>query len=272
MKGRYVFMKKIVTLLTACFGIALFVILPGFSASAGDLKLNVVVRNMVISSNGESDNVAGSGALYYSSDCGFEDPSSYVHFVNYTDDVWLAEEGVGIKAGSSFKDISFKASNKGDIPTSFNARLVYDGEKELTLWLTDENGYYYAVWDDNMVFYYVDSEESDGNQFVEQYYEEISDTCDDIVKAAQGINRDGSENSFNLVVYDAKGALNYKIVNAAVANPTANVFVDYEYEGIRFRSALVPSIAAQFVEKDIPWYGPCFLASNFPTMILGTVE
>lgn len=110
------------------------------------------------------------------------------------------------------------------------------------------------------------------SSFAELFNEEINDTCDDIVKATQGINRDGSVNEDKLVIYDAKGALNGRIVKAAMENPTANVFVDYVYEGIRFRSAITPDAVARAYSEDIPWYGPCFLASNFPTMILGTVE
>ena len=106
---------------------------------------------------------------------------------------------------------------------------------------------------------------------VEAYYEEINDTCDDIEKAAKGLNHDGSANAGNIIVYDAGGALNSQIMKAVASNPGANVFVDYTYMGIKFRSALVPAVATQVSAENIPWYGPCYLASHFPTMIIGTV-
>lgn len=106
------------------------------------------------------------------------------------------------------------------------------------------------------------------DNFVERMYEDINQTANEVALAVQGMNFDGSANPAKIVECEG-GALNGIIMNSMTKAPGVTLFFDYNYAGYRFRSAITPELAAQYFSTDIPWYGPCYIAERFPTVMTG---
>jgi hypothetical protein len=104
---------------------------------------------------------------------------------------------------------------------------------------------------------------------VVEYRRDINKKITDIEKAAQGINPDGSVNVTKTVEYSSDGALDGTIMDAMAKTEGVTLFYTYTYEGLIFRSAITSDAATALYSKDTPWYGPCLIADNCPTVLLG---
>ena len=107
---------------------------------------------------------------------------------------------------------------------------------------------------------------------VKGFYKSIASKVNDINLAAQGLNADGSVNAEKTVEYKYNYAINYRIIQAVANAKDVALLYTFEYEGRIFQSTITPERAAEVFTLDIPWYGPCYIASNFPTVYLGEAE
>ncbi|MCR4791634.1 MAG: hypothetical protein K5871_02680 [Lachnospiraceae bacterium] len=107
-------------------------------------------------------------------------------------------------------------------------------------------------------------------QAIIRMYQEINDTAKVIANAVEGIDATGAPNPDRTVEYTAD-ALNWSIMKSMLDAPGVTLFFNYTYDGYEYRSAVTPELAAQVYNPDIPWYGPCFMKDNFPTVIVGPV-
>ncbi len=112
------------------------------------------------------------------------------------------------------------------------------------------------------------SVKSPEEEAVERMYEDINQTANEVALAVQGMNFDGSANPSKIVECEGE-ALNGIIMNSMTNAPGVTLFFDYNYAGFRFRSAITPELAAQYFNANIPWYGPCYIAERFPTVMTG---
>ncbi len=104
------------------------------------------------------------------------------------------------------------------------------------------------------------------------FSEEITTTVEDIVKAAQGINHDGSENPQKVVFYNCNGAVNYRIIQALAKTQGVTLLYTFEYQGYVFTSAITSEMAAQIFIEGEDWYGPCYIAKHCPTVLVDVVK
>ncbi|MBP5554635.1 MAG: hypothetical protein J6X94_07170 [Lachnospiraceae bacterium] len=103
----------------------------------------------------------------------------------------------------------------------------------------------------------------------DDFYDSIKTTTDDIIKAAQEINHDGSENPQKVVFYDYNGAINYRIIKALANTQGVTLLYTFEYKGYVFTSAITSELAAQIFIEGEDWYGPCYIAKYCPTALVG---
>ncbi len=110
----------------------------------------------------------------------------------------------------------------------------------------------------------------DDNDSLTAFGREIENTIDNIEKAIKGMNPDGSVNADGSVYYETPGAVNNTIIKA-VADAKANITLiyTYQYQGYVFQSRITPELAAKLYSENIPWCGPCYVASNCPTVMIG---
>ena len=104
---------------------------------------------------------------------------------------------------------------------------------------------------------------------VKGFYKSIKAKVNEINLAAQGLNADGSANPEKTVEYKYNYAINYTIIQAVANAKDVTLLYTFEYEGHIFQSTITSERAAEVFTLDIPWYGPCYIASNFPTVYLG---
>lgn len=97
----------------------------------------------------------------------------------------------------------------------------------------------------------------------------INTKIDEIEKAVQGLNADGTVNETKTVEYNYNYAINEKIIEKLAQADGVTLLYTFEYEGYVFTSTITSEDAAKIFSKDIPWYGPCYIASNCPTVMVG---
>ncbi len=157
--------------------------------------------------------------------------------------------------------------------------FTYQGNRYLgTVTLNNQPDYDYRIYTDHLLlssFLYIEPtnqlspEELAQLEAMLRFSNEINNKINEIGKAAQGLNADGSENPTKTVEYSCPGALDAGIMKAIANTPGVTFLYTYAYEGIVFRSTITSELAQKVISDDIPWYGPCFLAENFPTVIVG---
>ena len=108
------------------------------------------------------------------------------------------------------------------------------------------------------------------NPSVSQFYQHINDTVNEIGLAAQGLNADGSVNETKTVFYSAPSVYS-SIIKAVMNAEGVTFFVTYEFDGYVFCSAITPELASAMYSEDIPWYGPAYIATYCPTVMIGAV-
>ena len=160
--------------------------------------------------------------------------------------VWFGDEVP--EGASGYADFSFEFGGE-----------EYKGRINLT------NGYY-DLYNDDLY---------DLSLFLQTptaFYRTIDSKVNDIVKAAQGIGHDGSENPQKVVFYDCKGAVNYRIIQALAQTQGVTLFYTFEYQGYVFTSAITSEMAAQIFIEGEDWYGPCYIAKYCPTVLVDVVK
>ncbi len=122
------------------------------------------------------------------------------------------------------------------------------------------------------IIFTVSFETKEPESHSDQFFREINNVTNDIIKAASGMNRDGSENPQKVVFYNCNGAINYKIIRALAQTQGVTLFYTFEYEGYIFTSAITSENAAKIYSEGLDWYGPCYIASNCPTALVGVAQ
>lgn len=108
----------------------------------------------------------------------------------------------------------------------------------------------------------------------EVFNESIQRECDEIEFIAKnGTKPDGSVVANNVINYDAGNALSGNIVKTMASVQNVTLVYTFEYQGIIFQTTITPEAAAAAVQtgSDVPWWGPCYLANNFPTVPVGVI-
>jgi len=107
---------------------------------------------------------------------------------------------------------------------------------------------------------------------IKDFYISIDNTVNDIIKAASGLNHDGSENPQKVVFYNYNGAINYRIINALAKTQGVTLLYTFEYQGYVFTSAITSENAANIILENEDWYGSCYIAQNCPTALVGVAQ
>ena len=100
----------------------------------------------------------------------------------------------------------------------------------------------------------------------------INAKVNDIDMAFRGLNPDGTINESKTVEYNYNGAINEKIIAKLAQAEGVTLLYTFEYQGYVFTSVISSEDAAKIFSQDIPWYGPCYIASNCPTVMVGVAE
>ena len=90
--------------------------------------------------------------------------------------------------------------------------------------------------------------------------------------AFRGLNPDGTVNATKTVEYVYNGAVSKNIIDKLAHADGVTLLYTFEYEGYVFTSVISSADAAKIFSTDIPWYGPCYIASNCPTVMVGVAE
>ncbi|MBP8968507.1 MAG: hypothetical protein KBG42_04405 [Lachnospiraceae bacterium] len=106
----------------------------------------------------------------------------------------------------------------------------------------------------------------------EEFRKSINDKVTEIELAVKGLNADGSIDESKTVEYNCKGAINHKIIEALAKAEGVTLIYTFEYQGYVFTSTITSADAAKMYSPDIDWYGPCYIANNCPTAMIGVVE
>ncbi|MBP3754516.1 MAG: hypothetical protein J6I66_06640 [Lachnospiraceae bacterium] len=130
-------------------------------------------------------------------------------------------------------------------------------------------GYFDVLFSNRASSPYISDED---DIIIREFYNSINTTADDIIKAAQGINHDGSENPQKVVFYNCNGAINYRIINALANAQGVTLFYTFEYEGYVFTSAITSEMASQILIEGEDWYGCCYIAKHCPTIPVDVVK
>ena len=131
---------------------------------------------------------------------------------------------------------------------------------------TCSDGYFDAIWHITLGGLYNPSVTTN------LLYEDINNTANDIIKAAAGMNHDGSENPQKVVFYNYNGAINYRIINALAKTQGVTLLYTFEYQGYVFTSAITSENAANIILENEDWYGSCYIAQNCPTALVGVAQ
>ncbi len=83
---------------------------------------------------------------------------------------------------------------------------------------------------------------------------------------------DGSVNEEKVVEMEQPGALNGRVLQAMTTAEGVTCYDTFTYMGIIFRSTITPEAARTAYSSDIIWYGPCYMAGHFPTVVVGVVQ
>jgi hypothetical protein len=105
-----------------------------------------------------------------------------------------------------------------------------------------------------------------------EFARSINAKVNDIDMAFKGLNPDGTVNETKTVEYNYNYAINEKIIEKLAQADGVTLLYTFEYEGYVFTSTITSEDAAKIFSKDIPWYGPCYIASNCPTVMVGVAE
>ena len=116
---------------------------------------------------------------------------------------------------------------------------------------------------------YVDTRNLAGPQ---AFARAINEKVNEIDMAFNGLNADGTVNETKTVEYNYNYAISEKIIEKLVQAEGVTLLYTFEYEGYVFTSAITSEDAAKIFSKDIPWYGPCYIASNCPTVMVGVAN
>ncbi len=119
--------------------------------------------------------------------------------------------------------------------------------------------------------------EDDDDPAVKEFYENINNTVNEIENAIANvstvINENGEEVIEPVVVeYKSNTAISARIIKAMTEAKNVTLLYTFEYDGIIFRAVITPEQAALIFNEKTKWYGPCYIAENFPTVPIGFAE
>lgn len=168
--------------------------------------------------------------------------------------------GYYIAASVEFASNTF---HSGTASYSFTYRGVnYSGTIQL-----NQNDNNPNILEGCVIVYYSDLN-NNGNEF----FNSINEKVNDIDMAFKGLNADGTVNATKTVEYNYNYAINEKIIEKLAQAEGVTLLYTFEYEGYVFTSVITSEDAAKIFSKDIPWYGPCYIASNCPTVMVGVAN
>lgn len=119
--------------------------------------------------------------------------------------------------------------------------------------------------------------EDDDDPAVKEFYENINNTVNEIENAISDINTVIDENGKEVIEpkvieYKCNTAISARIISAMTKAKNVTLLYTFEYDGIIFRAVITPEQAALIFNEKTKWYGPCYIAENFPTVPIGFAE
>jgi len=119
--------------------------------------------------------------------------------------------------------------------------------------------------------------EDDDDSAVKEFYENINNTVNEIENAISDINTVIDENGKEVIEpkvieYNCNTAISARIIKAMTEAKNVTLLYTFEYDGIIFRAVITPEQAALIFNENTKWYGPCYIAENFPTVPIGFAE
>ncbi len=265
---------KVLTGLSATIcGLALsgLFVTPVHAASATTGTWNTIHVDDISSAGGADSTGNAIGSINYSysgTDVATYDPFAYI--------LWYDADNCLFTFYIDFVSDATGASGTADYNFDYNG-TTYSGTLPLNYYIGSGDDYvYYTIqgetflagsWDDLFASWLVAyfAEESPMSQ-------EIASEINDIKLASNGLNPDGTVSADKTITIEGKGALNSNVMRTLANSDGVTVNYTYEYQGYRFMSTITSEGAAKIFSEDIAWYGPCFLANNFPTAMIGVVE
>ena len=169
-------------------------------------------------------------------------------------------------SGTADYDISYNGSSySGTLPLNY---IIYYNEDGTPDFYTLEG----SVFISGSIEDFIDALFNEYFEEESPMSQEIASEINDIKLASNGLNPDGTVSADKTITIEGKGALNSNVMRTLANSDGVTVNYIYEFAGYKFMSTITSAGAASIFTEDIPWYGPCFLANNFPTAMIGVVE
>ena len=97
-----------------------------------------------------------------------------------------------------------------------------------------------------------------------------SKSINDLKGMISNITKDSTLTGENRVIEFAEGtALPKDVIAAMASSDNVTLKFTFVYEGFEFCTTITSDAAKEVFNSEIGWYGPCFLAENFPTVWTG---
>lgn len=239
---------------TGASGTITDIFIADYSSAGGPGSTGEAVGSVNWSYTGTTANYDDAGAEIYWQDA---NNTMFIVFVDFEP----SEDPYGASGSADFKFNYNGYSYSGTIPLIYRAGYQPNGSimfYTLDAFITLDESFYDLSND-----YF--AEESPMSQ-------EIASEINDIKLASNGLNPDGTVSANKTITIEGKGALNLNVMRTLANSDGVTVNYIYEFAGYKFMSTITSAGAASVFTEDIPWYGPCFLANNFPTAMIGVVE
>lgn len=227
------------------------------ASAGGGRSTGDALGNITWSYSGTSAQHSNVGAEVYWYDANTAELLIYADFTT--------EDPIGA-SGSADYDFTYNGNSfSGTLPLDY--KVYYESNGNIMFYSLEGSTFIYGSIDDLI------------NALLNEYFEEespmsqeIASEINDIKLASNGLNPDGTVSADKTITIEGKGALNSNVIRTLANADGVTVNYIYEFAGYKFMSTITSAGAASVFTEDIPWYGPCFLANNFPTAMIGVVE
>ena len=104
------------------------------------------------------------------------------------------------------------------------------------------------------------------------YYKDIEDTINLIGSASNLMRSNADPNARYIIEFESGDSLPGSIIAALSKSEKITLIYTFTYEGYVFQATITSERAKEVFNPSIPWWGPCMIANNFPTVMIGPVK
>ena len=180
----------------------------------------------------------------------------------YEGESWYGYEGDSFYASwESLDDVVVNGSS--DYFVDENTEVYIDGKRA---WFT------YREVGEGYAFYHFSVNASPGGGSEAGYYKDIEDTINLIGSASNLMRSNADTNARYIIEFESGDSLPGSIIAALSKSEKITLIYTFTYEGYIFQATITSERAKEVFNPSIPWWGPCMIANNFPTVMIGPVK